>query len=104
MTARAWPVHPGVPGAGHVTVGGAWHPGSIDGCIKCDPPEHAPAARAQRAQRAAAERTGGEGDQDATASQRQILCSCRSGYANNPLLHNNQVRTSGRCRCACHHR
>jgi hypothetical protein len=31
-------------------------------------------------------------------------CSCRSGYANNPLTHNNQVRTTGRCHCACHHR
>jgi hypothetical protein len=31
-------------------------------------------------------------------------CGCRSGYANNPLTHNNQVRTTGRCHCACHHR
>jgi hypothetical protein len=34
---RAWPVIPGVPSAGHVTAGGAWHPGAIDGCAKCQP-------------------------------------------------------------------
>jgi hypothetical protein len=26
---------PGVPAAGHVTSGGWWHPGRIDGCVKC---------------------------------------------------------------------
>lgn len=26
---------PGVPAAGHLTPGGYWHPGPIDGCPKC---------------------------------------------------------------------
>ena len=29
-------------------------------------------------------------------------CPCRSGYANNPMIHNNQVRTLGFCSCQCH--
>jgi hypothetical protein len=29
---------PGVPAAGHVTGGGAWHPGQADGCAKCELP------------------------------------------------------------------
>jgi len=33
---RAWPYLPGVPAAGHVTSHGAWHPGRIDGCPKCE--------------------------------------------------------------------
>jgi hypothetical protein len=28
---------PGVPAAGHVTGGGAWHHGRADGCLKCQP-------------------------------------------------------------------
>ena len=34
---RAWPYRPGVPAAGHVTAGGHWHPGAINGCPKCRP-------------------------------------------------------------------
>jgi putative transposase len=34
----------------------------------------------------------------------QVGCTCRNGYVTNPLTHNNHVRTSGRCHCACHHR
>ncbi len=34
---RAFPVVPGVPAAGHVTGGGAWHPGRAEGCVKCAP-------------------------------------------------------------------
>lgn len=34
---RAWPVMPGVPAAGHVTAGGFWHPGPVEGCAKCQP-------------------------------------------------------------------
>lgn len=34
----AWPAVPGVPAAGHVTGGGWWHPGPIDGCPKCPTP------------------------------------------------------------------
>lgn len=34
----AWEVMPGVPPAGHVTGRGYWHPGRIDGCVKCEPP------------------------------------------------------------------
>lgn len=29
-------------------------------------------------------------------------CPCRSGYANNPMIHNNQIRRYGRCSCTCH--
>lgn len=29
-------------------------------------------------------------------------CPCRTGYASDPGTHNNQVRLSGRCSCACH--
>ena len=29
-------------------------------------------------------------------------CTCKSGYANNPLTHNNQVRQLGICHCTCH--
>jgi hypothetical protein len=32
-----WPAVPGVPAAGHVTGGGAWHPGLPHGCVKCPP-------------------------------------------------------------------
>lgn len=35
---RAWPVLPGAPAAGHVTARGWWHPGAIDGCVKCPAP------------------------------------------------------------------
>jgi hypothetical protein len=31
----AWPVRQGVPAAGHVTGGGHWHPGAVQGCAKC---------------------------------------------------------------------
>ena len=31
----AWPVTPGVPAAGHTSSSGFWHPGQIDGCVKC---------------------------------------------------------------------
>jgi hypothetical protein len=34
---RWWPVQPGVTAMGHVTGGGAWHPGSGHGCTKCAP-------------------------------------------------------------------
>lgn len=34
---RAWDYMPGVPAAGHVTSGGAWHPGGARGCRKCEP-------------------------------------------------------------------
>ena len=30
-----WPYLPGVPAAGHITSGGWWHPGRIEGCPKC---------------------------------------------------------------------
>lgn len=30
-----YPLMPGVPAAGHVTAGGAWHPGRAEGCVKC---------------------------------------------------------------------
>jgi hypothetical protein len=33
---RAYPVQPGVPAAGHVSARGFWHPGRVDGCVKCD--------------------------------------------------------------------
>jgi hypothetical protein len=29
---------PGVPAAGHISDRGYWHPGSADGCAKCEPP------------------------------------------------------------------
>ena len=32
----AWPYMPGAPAAGHITSGGFWHPGNIDGCPKCE--------------------------------------------------------------------
>jgi hypothetical protein len=35
---RAWQYVPGVNAGGHVTGGGFWHPGRIDGCVKCSPP------------------------------------------------------------------
>lgn len=35
---RSFPVHPGVPAAGHLTGGGAWHPSRAEGCVKCNPP------------------------------------------------------------------
>jgi len=34
---KTWPVQPGVSAMGHVTSGGYWHPGPIDGCSKCPP-------------------------------------------------------------------
>jgi hypothetical protein len=34
----AWPYVPGVAAGGHVTSGGAWHPGQINGCVKCPTP------------------------------------------------------------------
>lgn len=33
---------PGVPAAGHVTSGGAWHPGAISSCSKCDRHDYEP--------------------------------------------------------------
>lgn len=33
---------------------------------------------------------------------RRGACSCKTGYANNPGTHNNQVRAYGRCNCECH--
>jgi hypothetical protein len=36
---KAWPLRPGVPGAGHVTSQGYWHPGRVEGCVKCEPPK-----------------------------------------------------------------
>jgi hypothetical protein len=36
---KAWPLRPGVPAAGHVTYKGYWHPGRIEGCVKCEPPK-----------------------------------------------------------------
>lgn len=44
---RAWMVTPGVPAAGHVAASGFWHPGRIEGCVKCEPPEpdRAPSGR-----------------------------------------------------------
>jgi hypothetical protein len=167
MSARAYPLRPGVSAAGHVTTGGAWHPGAAEACVKCDqPPTRAAGGQAtglpntiavtagerrvilrrldalQQAitaddaasirfiydqLRSAVERAfhirgrayDTTPDSDANAPQQhsrargtstppttgdRSSCSCRSGYANNPLLHNNQVRASGRCRCACHHR
>lgn len=32
----AWPMMPGVPAAGHLTSGGFWHPGPVQGCPKCE--------------------------------------------------------------------
>jgi hypothetical protein len=40
-----WPAVPGVPAAGHVTGGGAWHPGLPAGCVKCPPKRLDPHAR-----------------------------------------------------------
>lgn len=31
---RAWPLDPAVPAMGHVS-GGHWHPGQVEGCVKC---------------------------------------------------------------------
>jgi hypothetical protein len=36
VSGRAYPFWPGVPAAGHVA-GGHWHPGPVDGCVKCEP-------------------------------------------------------------------
>ena len=33
-----------------------------------------------------------------------MSCPCRTGYANNPGVHNNQVRAAGWCSCECHPR
>ena len=30
---------PGVPAAGHITAKGYWHPGRIEGCVKCEVPK-----------------------------------------------------------------
>lgn len=49
MSARAWPVMPGAPGLGHTTSKG-WHPGAVDGCVKCElltPPAPPPRRRAR---------------------------------------------------------
>jgi hypothetical protein len=167
MSARAYPLQPGVPAAGHVTTGGAWHPGAAVACVKCEPEttrrtdgqtsglpntivvtagemrvilrrmdaleqaitaedaamvrfiyEQARSAvgrafhvrgRAYDAtpdneQAVAQERGRVSGTRRPPATRDRSSCSCRSGYANNPLTHNNQVRTNGRCPCACHHR
>ena len=45
---RAWPYMPGVPAAGHVTSGGHWHPGRIDGCVKCEPRRSITCPRCER--------------------------------------------------------
>ena len=37
MSPRARPVIPGIPAAGHISVGGSWHPRTADGCQKCPP-------------------------------------------------------------------
>jgi hypothetical protein len=37
VSGRTWLAVPGVPAAGHVTGGGAWHPGKPEGCGKCPP-------------------------------------------------------------------
>jgi hypothetical protein len=55
-------------------------------------------------QAAANEHTPASAMRTPSAAGTRSSCSCRSGYANNPLLHNNQVSTTGRCHCACHHR
>lgn len=34
----SWQLVPGVNAGGHVTAGGYWHPGGIEGCVKCEPP------------------------------------------------------------------
>jgi hypothetical protein len=167
MSARAYPLQPGVPAAGHVTAGGAWHPGATAACVKCgQPPADTAAGQAsgpphtitvtagemlvilrrldaleeaitaedaatirfiyeqvrsavERAfhmrgraydatpdteQAAARVRTRASTAGAPLATGARSPCSCRSGYANNPLTHNNQVRTAGRCPCACHHR
>lgn len=38
----------------------------------------------------------------ADPAPRPTPCSCKSGYADNPQAHNNQVRNNGRCMCECH--
>lgn len=45
---KAWPVYPGVPAAGHVTAKGFWHPGRVEGCVKCQPDEPKPNPRRER--------------------------------------------------------
>jgi len=32
---RAWPLQPGCDAMGHVTARGFWHPGPVEGCVKC---------------------------------------------------------------------
>lgn len=32
---KAWLIQAGVPALGHVTSKGFWHPGPIEGCVKC---------------------------------------------------------------------
>lgn len=48
MTDRAWMIMPGVPSAGHVTVGGWWHPGRAEGCGKCGDQPGRPGASSAR--------------------------------------------------------
>jgi hypothetical protein len=36
MGQKWWPVTPHVPAAGHVTSGGAWHPGAGHSCSRCN--------------------------------------------------------------------
>lgn len=36
------------------------------------------------------------------SQERRGLCACKTGYANDPGTHNNQVRQNGRCYCECH--
>lgn len=50
-----FPVMPGVPAAGHVTGGGAWHPGRAEGCGKCTPSQ-TPRDRQRAAERDARRR------------------------------------------------
>jgi hypothetical protein len=37
MPGHGWRVRGWVPATGHVTARGFWHPGAIDGCVKCEP-------------------------------------------------------------------
>jgi hypothetical protein len=48
---HTWPAVPGVPAAGHVTGGGAWHPGRPENCGKCYGPRLDPRTAHPTAQR-----------------------------------------------------